>query len=99
MLQWQQVQIYLLMLGEHMQYSQLQCCINAPADIAQQWELVRSFEMDDAGARSPFSVVLAEEMEWDSAFTALAILEYKKFMLLTSIFAERMVPSIDVDTV
>jgi hypothetical protein len=69
------------------------------SELAQTWNRICSFELDDVDAEKPFSAVLAEEMDWDAPFTQLAISEYKRFMLLVSIFDDRMVPSIDVDTV
>lgn len=63
------------------------------------WMRIESFVIDDASAQRPFSLVLAEEMQWDQEFTRLAISEYKKFMYLSVLFPDGMTPSVDVDTV
>lgn len=63
------------------------------------WQRVCAFELDDTAAVTPFSVVLAEEMDWEQQYVLLAIAEYKKFMLLAKLFDGKMVPAIDVDTV
>ncbi len=67
--------------------------------IAQRWQKILSFELDDLQADEPFSFVLREEMQWDEDFTILALQEYKRFMLLSSLFPSLMTPSVHVDTV
>jgi hypothetical protein len=68
--------------------------------VADFWQRAEAFEIDDSTAESPFSRVLMEEMQWDENFTRLAILEYKKFMLLSALFPNgNMTPSVHVDTV
>ncbi|MBX9877523.1 MAG: glycine-rich domain-containing protein-like [Candidatus Obscuribacterales bacterium] len=69
------------------------------AELSELWERIQSFEIDDPTAEEPFSAVLREEMDWDNNFIALAIEEYKRFMLLTKLYPDRMVPSVHVDTV
>lgn len=67
--------------------------------IAEWWQRAQSFCMDDPHAAEPYTYVLSDEMGWDADFTQLAILEYKKFMLLCRIYPDNMTPSVDVDTV
>ena len=68
--------------------------------IADRWARVLDFQIDDPNARTPFSVVLAERMFWTREMTDLMILEYKKFMLLCSLYPQNnMTPSVDVDTI
>lgn len=67
--------------------------------VMQQWQVVSSFELDDLSAVMPFSKALESEMGWQEEFRKAAIIEYKKFALLSSLFPGKMVPSITVDTV
>jgi hypothetical protein len=68
--------------------------------VADLWRRAEAFEIDYPTAESPFSRVLMDEMQWDETFTCLAILEYKKFMLLSVLFPNgNMTPSVHVDTV
>ncbi len=67
--------------------------------ITERWEKIKSFQIDDSTAEEPFSFVLREEMQWEEGFAILAIQEYKKFMLLSSLYPSLMTPSVHVDTV
>jgi len=68
--------------------------------IADRWQRAKEFVLDDPTAEEPFSFTLKHEMNWDDAFTELAIVEYKKFMVLSSLFPEDgMTPSLHIDTV
>ena len=66
--------------------------------IRDRWDRIQRFAIDDPLAATPFSKALALEMDWSDQFTQLAISEYKRFLLLTSVYSD-MVPSIHVDTV
>ncbi|MBX9721242.1 MAG: hypothetical protein K2X81_07600 [Candidatus Obscuribacterales bacterium] len=72
---------------------------NVDKQIKQRWKRIRAYELDDPSCAPSFSKGLAAEVGWDADFTQLAIDEYKKFTLLSSLFPESMVPSIHVDTV
>lgn len=67
--------------------------------VLERWQRVLNFRFDDETAQVPFSEALAKEMDWSVEFRDLAIREYRKFLLLCSIYPGLMVPSIDVDTV
>jgi hypothetical protein len=68
--------------------------------MGERWQRARDFLIDDHTAAEPFSQALMQEMGWDDEFTRLAILEYKKFMVLSSLFPnENMTPSLHIDTV
>ncbi len=69
------------------------------AQVKQRWERIQAYEMDDPSCAASFSKGLATEVGWDADFTQLAIGEYKKFILLSSLYPDSMVPSIHVDTV
>jgi hypothetical protein len=76
------------------------CKVEAVPSIAHRWRRVEAFAMDDPTAAEPLSFTLWQEMQWTEEFSALAILEYKRFMLLCSIFPDgNMTPSVHVDTV
>jgi hypothetical protein len=75
------------------------CTLETDPILAAKWERVASFVIDDPSAEQPFSFILRQEMEWDSEFTELAISEYRKFMLLCSLYPHSMTPSVHVDTV
>lgn len=66
---------------------------------AERWARIESFTLDQPGVPLPFSKCLAHEMGWDAAFVELAILEYKRFTLLCTLYPEQTVPSTHVDTV
>lgn len=67
---------------------------------ADRWQKVESFEIDDPTAKEPFSFVLCDKMFWSKELAEHVIVEYKKFMLLCSMFPERNItPSVDIDTV
>lgn len=68
-------------------------------ELADRWDRIQLFEFDDPHANQPFSKGLAEEMEWDYEFTLQVIAEYRKFMLLSSLAPDSMVPSVHIDTV
>lgn len=67
--------------------------------IVDLFKNVEEFELDDLSAERPLSLVLREQMHWDEEFCSLAISEYKKFMFLSSLHADKMVPAEDVDSV
>lgn len=65
----------------------------------ERWLRIKSFELDQAEVPLPFSHCLAVEMDWDPAFAKLAIEEYRKFILLSSLNPDEIIPSLHVDTV
>jgi hypothetical protein len=68
--------------------------------VFERWTTTLNFVIDDATACKPFSRALSLAMSWDDEFTALATLEYKKFMFLCSLFPQAsLTPSLHVDTV
>ena len=67
--------------------------------IQERWRKVLNFKFDDDSAALPFTQALAFEMNWSYEFLNLAVSEYRKFMLLCSIYPGEIVPSVDVDTV
>jgi hypothetical protein len=68
--------------------------------ISARWQRVEGFVIDDPDAEEPFSLVLADKMFWSKELTAFMIQEYKKFMLMCSLFPEGSItPSVDIDTV
>lgn len=73
-------------------------CQSPGALALDRWQRLSLFEIDDQDAEMPFSRSLALEMDWSPEFVQLAINEYKRFILLSSLY-EDMVPSMDVDTV
>lgn len=76
------------------------CLLKSHAELAARWFKVESFVMDDPEAQEPFSYVLKDRMFWSDELAELVVLEYKKYMLLCSIFPdENMTPSVHVDTV
>lgn len=66
--------------------------------VADWWARVQAFSLDNANSAEPYSFVLKDEMSWTEEFTQLAILEYKKFMLLSRLYPDNMTPSVHVDT-
>ncbi len=62
-------------------------------------EILEGYALDDATAPVPFSKRLAEENEWDEAFTAVAIVEYKRFLALYLTTGITVTPSKIVDEV
>jgi hypothetical protein len=71
-----------------------------PGKVFERWTKTLNFSIDDATACKPFSKALSIAMSWDEEFTAFAILEYKKFMFLCSLFpGTSLAPSLHVDTV
>jgi len=73
--------------------------LSSDASLAEMWQRIESFPIDNPEAEQPFSYVLVQEMGWDEAFTQLAILEYRKFMLLCNLYPQAMTPSVHIDTV
>lgn len=65
---------------------------NRDSEFFLRWQRIESFEL-------PITDALASEMDWDLAFIQIASMEYKKFVFLSSLYPDRMVPSIHVDTV
>ncbi|HEX9620845.1 MAG TPA: TIGR04222 domain-containing membrane protein [Polyangiaceae bacterium] len=58
---------------------------------------LRSFELDDPGARFPFSARLSRENRWSRAYTARVIDEYKRFLFLAAAAGHEVTPSEQVD--
>jgi hypothetical protein len=75
------------------------CKLKSDASLAEMWQKIATFQIDDLTAEQPFSSVLVQEMGWDEDFANLAILEYRKFMLLCNLYPQAMTPSVHVDTV
>lgn len=63
------------------------------------WSKVEAFDFDRDSGVYPFSVRLQHENVWTRNFTILAILEYKKFMLLAAISEQMVSPSEVIDVV
>ena len=74
--------------------------VESSPQIASRWQRVANFKIDDPTANEPFSIVLKERMFWDDELAEMVVLEYKRYMLLCSLFPEEgMTPSVHVDTV
>lgn len=81
------------------------------AQAAALWEQLRHFKLDDGNGPRTFAWRLAEEQGWPAEFTARAIEEYRRFLLLFALgekrqsgdpsgkTAVRIVPSAIVDKV
>lgn len=70
-------------------------------DTLQQelWQRIRAHRLDDPDAAFPFSAKLAREEGWTPHFTAKAIEEYRRFVLLCCIDPGGASPSETVDKV
>lgn len=65
----------------------------------QLWTQIQAFDLDSPPGEYGFSTRLAHENYWTKSFTALAILEYKKFMYLAATSDLMVSPSEIIDTV
>ncbi|MFD2908076.1 glycine-rich domain-containing protein [Flavobacterium ardleyense] len=63
------------------------------------WDKITAFDFDKPYTEYGFSIRLANENYWTKEFTALALLEYKKFMYLAATSEFMVSPSAIVDTV
>lgn len=63
------------------------------------WQRINSFTIDEPDAPVTFSRKLAEENNWDNAFTARAVKEYKRFIYLSCAISNGAFPSPIVRTV
>lgn len=76
------------------------CLVESNSHIADRWQRVQDFMIDDPTASEPFSVVLKDRMFWSDDLASMVVHEYKRYMLLCSLFSEEgMTPSVHVDTV
>jgi hypothetical protein len=65
----------------------------------QLWNEILAYDLDAPFAEYSFSMRLASENYWTKEFTALAVLEYKKFMYLAATTDTMVSPSGVIDTV
>lgn len=68
-------------------------------EVQATWERLESFQLNDNNAVFDFSARLAKENGWSRAFTARAIQEYKRFLLLAMHAGHPVTPSEAVDQV
>lgn len=61
------------------------------------WKKIAAYDLDEAGAKAPFSVRLERGNGWSANYTALVIGEYKRFIYLLCVSGELLSPSSDVD--
>lgn len=70
--------------------------------LARLWQGILAFDFDKAypgaGSAGKFRDLLASAAGWTAEFTELAILEYRKFILL-GLVRSPVVPSVHIDTV
>lgn len=65
----------------------------------EKWQKILQFQLDSPSDIYGFTLRLANENSWTKHFTALAILEYKKFMYLAATGEGMVSPSEVVDAV
>jgi hypothetical protein len=68
-------------------------------DADDLYERLAAFHFDDPSAERPFSARLAQENGWTAEFTAQAIDEYRRFIVLAITSGQTVVPSAVVDRV
>lgn len=61
------------------------------------WAEIEAFEFDRPDVPKPFSQNLGDAEDWTKAHTAKVIGEYRKFIYLSQISKDQVVPSADVD--
>ena len=69
------------------------------ARLQKMIEDMANFSLDAVGATRPFSKKLQEQQGWSPEYTARAIEEYKRYMVLAAITATEVTPSQTVDEV
>ncbi len=65
--------------------------------IATLRERIEAFELDEPGAKLPYTSRLAREQGWSHAYAARVIREYKRFLILAMEASHPVSPSEDVD--
>lgn len=60
-------------------------------------ERIEAFELDEPGAKLPYTSRLAREQAWTHAYAARVIREYKRFLILAMEAGHPVSPSEDVD--
>jgi hypothetical protein len=65
--------------------------------IATLRERIEAFELDEPGAKLPYTSRLAREQAWTHAYAARVIREYKRFLILAMGAGHPVSPSEDVD--
>jgi hypothetical protein len=63
------------------------------------YQRICEFNLDEPGAKFPFSHKLAQECQWTRTYTVRTIQEYKKFMFLGTISDCTVSPSVPIDLV
>ena len=79
-------------VADHVSESFPMVMLSRDTELFTRWQRVESFAL-------PIAEALASEIDWDLPFIQIAQIEYKKFAFLSSLYPEKMVPSIHVDTV
>jgi hypothetical protein len=60
-------------------------------------ERIEAFELDEPGAKLPYTSRLAREQAWTHAYAARVVREYKRFLILAMEVGHPVSPSEDVD--
>ena len=71
--------------------------LSVPPEHRELWMKLVAFEFDEPGVPLPFSVRLAERMNWSQLFALQVIEEYRKFLYLLKTAGHEVTPSKNVD--
>jgi len=64
---------------------------------SELWDRLSKYELGNPDSKTSFSSAIARKMKWPARLTEQAIVEYKKFVLLGTVYKGHIVPSQIVD--